>query len=746
MSGDPCCYDLTPFAVSHPALASAWQTVTKEAGALGAGTALTGLRAWREAHPGDVDSVEGRAALWVIARLERELKRDAEADAALRELTALPYGAFSDLARGALADRLVRAKDAVGAAELRLTRLPATPGFTKDALKAVTALERAGKAARAAELLADVLERSLDGADRAALVERLAELRWRLGDKAEARRLAGDLWWRAKGDADRGRAEALLKRFKAPVDAYDRLARDVIDTGRPSRKDRRKLKKTRIGGRLKATVRVWAEALFDRYEDPAAALKRLQRYARYVKKASAFAPWFRFGEAELLRKLDRDAEAVDAYLEVAERWPEHPVVVEALERASGLLRYLERAADANAVDQRLVARGGHDEAHRKALWRVGFDAWLAGNPSGAAIALGRLSDRYGGEPDVWAMMWGERADYWRARAAEAQGDRAGAHALYTNVCLRFPTSWYALLARDRLGADAPDDALTRALPRTPWLDTAVALTRLGDRDGAIDALEALLAADYLPGRGRALLAELLTQRGDASRAARIAKKSFVPPFPIDDGSAETLRAWFPFDFAEAVQGASAEHAVPASLLAGIASVETGFHPRATSAPGAIGLCQLMPRTGTALGRRLYGRSFSTRQLYEPETNLRVAAYLLSLLRERWGDQPAVLAAAYNAGNGPVRRWIAAHGHLDTDAFVELIPYRQARRYVKRVMATSEIYRRLYGLDVAPLPLPRMVQPPLADPLEGAEDPAPRSDPGTPGDDDDDDDTSDEETP
>ncbi|PKN54333.1 MAG: hypothetical protein CVU56_27265, partial [Deltaproteobacteria bacterium HGW-Deltaproteobacteria-14] len=612
------------------------------------------------------------------------------------------------------ADRLARSKDPVGAAELRLARLPATPGFASAALTAVDSLEGAGHAARAAELLEGILERSVDGDHRAALTARLAELRWQLGAKDVARRLAGDLWWRARSDADRAAAERLLKTFKAPVDAYDRLAREVIAAGRPSRSDRRKLRRARISGRLKRTVKVWAEALYDRFDDPAAAQKRLARHARYAKK-STFEPWFRFGEAELLRKLDQDAAAVDAYLEVADRWPDHPLVGEALERASGLLRYLERGVDANAADQRLVARGGHDEVHRAALWRVGFDAWLAHNPSGAETFLARLSDRYGGEPDIWAMMWAERADYWRARAAEVSGDHARARALYTNVVMRFPTSWYALLSRDRLGAAAPPPELSpeasRGVPRTPWLDTAVALVRLGDSDGAIAALEALLASDYLPGAGRALLAELLRARGDEARASKVLKKSLVPAVPVDDVTAESFKAWFPFDFADAIATASAEHGVAPALLAGIASVETGFHANAESGPGAIGLCQLMPRTGTALGRRLFGPRFRTHQLYDPETNLRIAAYLLSLLRERWGDQPAVLAAAYNAGNGPVARWIAAHGDLDTDAFVELIPFSQARRYVKRVMSAAEIYRRLYGLGDAPLPLPRTVRMP-----------------------------------
>jgi soluble lytic murein transglycosylase len=43
----------------------------------------------------------------------------------------------------------------------------------------------------------------------------------------------------------------------------------------------------------------------------------------------------------------------------------------------------------------------------------------------------------------------------------------------------------------------------------------------------------------------------------------------------------------------------------------------------------------------------------------------------------------------------VQKWLAAAGDRPTDEFVERIPIRETRHYVKRVLGTFEMYRTLY---------------------------------------------------
>ena len=83
-------------------------------------------------------------------------------------------------------------------------------------------------------------------------------------------------------------------------------------------------------------------------------------------------------------------------------------------------------------------------------------------------------------------------------------------------------------------------------------------------------------------------------------------------------------------------------------------------------------------------------------------NLTLGATLVAQLSAYFKGHPAPVLSGYNAGRGAARSWLRARGHLPLDAFVETIPYQQTRRYVMRVIALAEVYRRLYRLDESPL--------------------------------------------
>ncbi|ALR36082.1 hypothetical protein LV28_25500 [Pandoraea pnomenusa] len=111
--------------------------------------------------------------------------------------------------------------------------------------------------------------------------------------------------------------------------------------------------------------------------------------------------------------------------------------------------------------------------------------------------------------------------------------------------------------------------------------------------------------------------------------------------------------------------------VDAALLHAIIDTESGYDPTAVSERGAIGLMQILPRTG---------QRFGVRRLEDPAENLRAgAAYVRWLLSRFDGDLRLVLAA-YNAGEGAVLR----HGR-------RVPPFAETRRFVQRVM---DAYSRL----------------------------------------------------
>jgi soluble lytic murein transglycosylase len=100
------------------------------------------------------------------------------------------------------------------------------------------------------------------------------------------------------------------------------------------------------------------------------------------------------------------------------------------------------------------------------------------------------------------------------------------------------------------------------------------------------------------------------------------------------------------------------------------------------------------------------------RLREPETAIPLGAHYLGLLVARFGE-PALAVAAYNAGPAPVATWAAARPALPLDAWVESIPYRETRQYVKVVIAEWDAYRAVRAEPPVALDPDRRVAAPAA---------------------------------
>lgn len=144
----------------------------------------------------------------------------------------------------------------------------------------------------------------------------------------------------------------------------------------------------------------------------------------------------------------------------------------------------------------------------------------------------------------------------------------------------------------------------------------------------------------------------------------------------------------PFD--SLVQRAAQVASVDAALLHAIIDTESGYDPQAVSARGAIGLMQVLPRTG---------ERFGVRRLEDPAENVRAGASYVRWLLSRFDGNLTLALAAYNAGEGAVLRY----GR-------QIPPFPETQNYVRKVMAG---YTRLRDASPAPAgftpPTPR-VQP------------------------------------
>ncbi len=91
------------------------------------------------------------------------------------------------------------------------------------------------------------------------------------------------------------------------------------------------------------------------------------------------------------------------------------------------------------------------------------------------------------------------------------------------------------------------------------------------------------------------------------------------------------------------------------FIAGLIEVESSFYSRAVSPAGAVGLMQIRPFVGRMLAARLGVKWRGRRTLFNPFFNVRAGIYYLSMLRRRFGGDPALMLAAYNHGPTKVSR-------------------------------------------------------------------------------------------
>jgi soluble lytic murein transglycosylase len=115
----------------------------------------------------------------------------------------------------------------------------------------------------------------------------------------------------------------------------------------------------------------------------------------------------------------------------------------------------------------------------------------------------------------------------------------------------------------------------------------------------------------------------------------------------------------------------------------------------------MGLFQIMPDKAAALGHAAGVTPPGEDGLVDPRVNSQLAAVLLAQLLKQFDGAPAPVVASFNAGEDRVAIWWRTAGGRE-DAFVDLIPYNETRRYAREVLSSYATYRRLYGATTPPV--------------------------------------------
>lgn len=152
---------------------------------------------------------------------------------------------------------------------------------------------------------------------------------------------------------------------------------------------------------------------------------------------------------------------------------------------------------------------------------------------------------------------------------------------------------------------------------------------------------------------------------DVRRAERFESVAGAPP-----PAAEAPRPLRARPHAALIRRAAERYGLATTLLHALIEVESGYRADAESPRGAKGLMQLMPNMLAHYG---------VRDPFDPAANINAGAQYLRRLLDEFGVRAGL--AAYNAGEGSVRR----HGGVP--------PYPETSRFVERVLRLIDIARQ-----------------------------------------------------
>ena len=365
----------------------------------------------------------------------------------------------------------------------------------------------------------------------------------------------------------------------------------------------------------------------------------------------------------------------------------------------------QRYAAAYGYLSERVRQGGGDTELLE--WLAFWTAYRSGRAELATTHLDRIAK-------LRRLKESDRYQYWRGRLLLEQGDPSRGLALLRAVNREHPSGYYGwraaeLLKKLRQSAVELDAAMNPpaasrlvGAAADHWWSEYDELDGLGrishcldvglPRPAAAELARMSFPATLAPPHAYEL-AQMCARAGRHDLARQLVTRDAV--YNYLRGRRESLldsyyRFALPLGYAEDISANAVRFRLPPALIYAIIYNESAFKPQVVSPAYAVGLMQILPTTGQQLATAL-GESFHEESLYDPPTNIRYGCRYLRDLLDALGNDPALAAAAYNAGPQAVKQWLAHKRDVEQDLFIEEIPYQETNRYVRKVLTTMRQY-------------------------------------------------------
>ena len=296
-----------------------------------------------------------------------------------------------------------------------------------------------------------------------------------------------------------------------------------------------------------------------------------------------------------------------------------------------------------------------------------------------------------------------RGAYWLGRSYEKIGDKRQSEDWYREAT-KYLTTYYGQLAFLKINpsqnfeleeqADVEDD-----YRKYFYNNELVKITHLLNelnKDKYTKNILRHLANDNIASGSEILAAELATNISRYDFAIQVSKLASYE---------KRFHNTFNYPIISVPQYVNGRKIPETAFILSLIRQESEFDMRANSHVGAQGLMQIMPYTAKLVAKQAKLPYSKSRLTSDPEYNINLGShYIAGLILQYDGAYPFA-TAAYNAGPKRVKHWKKINKdpqkkQIDFVDWVELIPFKETRNYVQRVMENYNVYR--YILEKKPI--------------------------------------------
>lgn len=151
---------------------------------------------------------------------------------------------------------------------------------------------------------------------------------------------------------------------------------------------------------------------------------------------------------------------------------------------------------------------------------------------------------------------------------------------------------------------------------------------------------------------------------------------------------------FPLAYPKEFEEAYKKSSIDPNLLRAISRQESAFNQYARSPADAFGIMQLIPKVAKKVAKENSLKYSNFDQLSDPAFNITLGAFFLKGLAKKFDDKFIPTVACYNASEKAIRYWYKTRYRKDPFEFIEQIPYKETRNYVKLVFRNFISYKKL----------------------------------------------------